>query len=50
MIAGRDQSIWAEVDPEDVEIGPVRRLNAPDLERFESWSATKAEKLENTDL
>jgi len=37
---------WLSINREDIEIGPVMRLYAPDLERFASWEAPSAEKLD----
>ncbi len=36
---------WLPINREDIEIGPIMRLYEPDLKRFASWSAPKAEKL-----
>ena len=36
---------WLPINREDLEIGPILRIYAPDLERFASWEAPKAEKL-----
>jgi len=42
---GVPEENWLPINREDIEIGPIMRLYEPDLERFASWSAPKAEKL-----
>jgi len=42
---GVPEENWLPINREDVEIGPIMRLYEPDLERFASWTAPKAEKL-----
>jgi hypothetical protein len=43
--AGVPGKNWLPINREDIGIGPIMRLYAPDLERFETWSAPKAERL-----
>jgi hypothetical protein len=42
---GVPEENWLPVNREDIGIGPIMRLYEPDLERFASWEAPKAEKL-----
>ena len=42
---GVPEENWLPINREGVEIGPIMRLYEPDLERFASWTAPKAEKL-----
>jgi hypothetical protein len=36
---------WLPINRGDIDIGPIMRLYAPDLERFKTWMAPKAKKL-----
>jgi hypothetical protein len=42
---GVPEENWLPITREDLGIGPIMRLYEPDLERFETWEAPKAEKL-----
>ncbi len=42
---GVPEENWLPINREDLEIGPVMRLYAPDLERFKNWQPPVAEKL-----
>ena len=43
---GVPEENWLPINREDIEIGSIMRLYEPDLERFASWSAPTAEKLQ----
>ena len=43
---GVPEENWLPINREDIEIGPIMRLYEPDLERFASWEAPSAEKLD----
>jgi hypothetical protein len=47
--AGVPEENWLPINREDIGIGPIMRLYAPDMERFATWTAPKAEKLGGTD-
>jgi len=42
---GVPEENWLPITRDDLEIGPIMRLYEPDLERFETWTASTAEKL-----
>jgi len=42
---GVPEENWLPINREDIGIGPIMRLYEPDLERFATWEAPKAEKL-----
>jgi len=42
---GVPEENWLPIERGDIGIGPIMRLYAPDLERFATWKAPKAEKL-----
>ena len=43
---GVPEENWLPINREDIEIGPIMRLYEPDIERFASWEAPSAEKLD----
>ena len=42
---GVPEENWLPITREDLEFGPIMRLYEPDLERFGTWTAPKAEEL-----